>query len=944
MPDRRLRRFGPFAAISVLSLILALLPAAAGANDTLDIGDQVDDPDEISVVTLVIPDQSTLAAMVDRGIDLDHNLEMVDGGYTVTGIVTNAQAAELKALGVGVDTDMTPAELAAHQGAAATDREEAAASRMTMSSALEDTDTVVIARADYFTSTNDSQFLSVEAKTSDGTSPASANPTMTLRWDAGPGTEIGDGGQVNMSAFVDAGQYMYHRTQQNLASAPPTLTVDAPSSAAGNYSGPQASFGPSFDESFPSTQLALVDAGGDNPTQGCATLIGFPAGAIAVADRGGCPFVEIVGNAQAAGASAVVVANNVSGSPIAMGGSDSSITIPSLMVSLDDGNTIKAGLPATGSISQPAPAVPTRVSVTSANGGYAEADVSEWLPTDFPSRNNRYFDGFLEHYPDAYEFDAMLDELHEDFPELTEIIELPFLTNGYRRHAMTVFGDSNANRIGVTSNDWGHEGGNDITVAMIDPDGDDSDLSVDVDGDTITISLATDDEGAITSTSADVVGAINGDDDAADLVHAYTYRGNAGSGVVSADSRQLTDGLNAPEHVLRAPFQVRAIRIGKVRDGSKTGVLGYSVEHAREWQTPLVSMESAYRLLHNYHTDTDTRRLVDNLDIFIVPVVNPDGHLYSYYDFASQRKNMTNYCPIDGSYDYNARNSWGVDNNRNYTAYSSADGYSGGSTSCTSGTYRGPDELSEPESANIHWLPGAYPNIKFSMNIHSSGNYYMWSPGSYATPGRISAPRPSFGEENYFWYMADRILTEIKQQRGLSVAPARTGPIADVLYSAAGNSGDMMWYDFAIFGFSFEVGTSFQPSFAGGAGSEAWQQMMEFSNGLVELFEVALTWTRDRYAPTSWINEDVSEPADGPVGITFGTSEPADIYYTTDGSNPTTDSAKYDFAGIREGGETLWFEETTTIKWFSVDMAGNVEGKYDPRRDNANSATITIGD
>jgi hypothetical protein len=416
--------------------------------------------------------------------------------------------------------------------------------------------------------------------------------------------------------------------------------------------------------------------------------------------------------------------------------------------------------------------------------------------------------------------------------------------------------------------------------------------------------------------------------------------GNAGAGVVAAGAPvALTDDLQAPASVPRGPNTPKVLRIGKHRDGSRTGIFGYSAEHAREWQTPLVGVETAYRLLHNYATDHKTKQLVDNLDIFILPVTNPDGEIYSKYDFGSQRKNLTNHCPETGSYDFNARDSWGTDNNRNYTAYSSFDGYSGASTSCTSETYRGPAELSDPESANIAWIAGAYPNIKFSMNIHSSGNYYMWAPGSYITPGRIPAPRPSFGSENYFFDMADRILTGIKQHRGLTVTPARTGPIADVLYSAAGNSADMLWYDYGIFGFSFEVGTSFQPSWP-----EAGEQMMEFANGQIELIEEALRWTRDRYAPTSWINEDVSEPSAGPVGFTFGFSEPVEIYYTLDGSNPTTNSTMYDFAGIREGGETIWITETTTVKWFSVDIAGNVEGKYHPSRNNANTATIVIDD
>jgi hypothetical protein len=59
-----------------------------------------------------------------------------------------------------------------------------------------------------------------------------------------------------------------------------------------------------------------------------------------------------------------------------------------------------------------------------------------------------------------------------------------------------------------------------------------------------------------------------------------------------------------------------AIRIGKHRKGSKTGVLAYSQEHAREWVTPLVVVETADRLLRNYRNDAATRRLVDDLDIF----------------------------------------------------------------------------------------------------------------------------------------------------------------------------------------------------------------------------------------------------------------------------------------------------------------------------------------
>ena len=77
----------------------------------------------------------------------------------------------------------------------------------------------------------------------------------------------------------------------------------------------------------------------------------------------------------------------------------------------------------------------------------------------------------------------------------------------------------------------------------------------------------------MTSTAAQVVAAINASPAASALVVAYTYRGNAGTGVVAAGSAALSDGLSAPASVSRDPQPVYAIRIGTTRDGSKPGVL-----------------------------------------------------------------------------------------------------------------------------------------------------------------------------------------------------------------------------------------------------------------------------------------------------------------------------------------------------------------------------------
>ncbi|MGS2616268.1 M14 family metallopeptidase [Micromonospora sp. LZ34] len=566
---------------------------------------------------------------------------------------------------------------------------------------------------------------------------------------------------------------------------------------------------------------------------------------------------------------------------------------------------------------------PDRIRITSPTGDVAIAKVQEWLPTPGTGPEGPgYQKDFVTSYLTPTELYARIHQLAAEFPDLAEIVELPYKTNGYRRHAQAVLGTATASRVAVDSLAWGHQGGNDLSVELVDPGAANTPLSVAVTGNAVRVTLGTDGAGTVTSTAAQVVAALNAG--AGSLLRAYTYRGSPGTGVVAPAARtQLTDGLSAPASVSREPHPVYAIRIGKHRDGSKLGVLAYAQEHAREWVPPLVTVETAERLLRNYAHDGQTKQLLNNLDIWIAPSVNPDGGHYSFYDFNSQRKNMTNHCPLTGSADFLARNSWGVDNNRNYTEYSLFDGYSGASSSCTSGTYAGPSELSEPENRNLDWL-AARPNIRFSMNLHSSGNYFMWSPGAYALPDRVSAPRPTLAEESAFWGASSRILTAIKRHRNMAVTPARTGPISDVLYSAAGNSGDMLWYKYGIYAWNFEVGTSFQPEW-----EEAHAEAMEFANGLVEMMRVARDFAKDKQRPESTLKVAPSSTP-GMLNVTFETSEAAAVFYTLDSAAPTYSSTLYGSAGIREGGETLTVPAGTRVHWFSVDSAGNVENNYLP--------------
>lgn len=78
----------------------------------------------------------------------------------------------------------------------------------------------------------------------------------------------------------------------------------------------------------------------------CTPLAADLSGKIALVDRGGCTFAVKNATVQAAQAVAMVVANNVEGSPPAMGGIPST-GIPAVAVTLADGNALKAFLQST---------------------------------------------------------------------------------------------------------------------------------------------------------------------------------------------------------------------------------------------------------------------------------------------------------------------------------------------------------------------------------------------------------------------------------------------------------------------------------------------------------------------------------------------------------------------------------------------------------------------
>ncbi len=150
------------------------------------------------------------------------------------------------------------------------------------------------------------------------------------------------------------------------------------------------------------------------------------------------------------------------------------------------------------------------------------------------------------------------------------------------------------------------------------------------------------------------------------------------------------------------------------------GVLFFSNIHAREHLTAEQALWIIRHLAENYGTDPAVTNLVNQREIWIMPMTNPDGVEYDIWKtgmYQWWRKNRR----------FNPDGSFGVDLNRNF-------GYRwgccGGSSPVPAhATYRGVGPFSEPETRAIRDFFLAHPSIRISLNFHTFSELVLWPYG-----------------------------------------------------------------------------------------------------------------------------------------------------------------------------------------------------------------------
>ncbi|MCH7791705.1 MAG: hypothetical protein IID31_05430 [Planctomycetes bacterium] len=196
-----------------------------------------------------------------------------------------------------------------------------------------------------------------------------------------------------------------------------------------------------------------------------------------------------------------------------------------------------------------------------------------------------------------------------------------------------------------------------------------------------------------------------------------------------ASAYQFLDDLNLAHPVTTALFEVgrtiegrsiRGIRISSdaaTIDRSRPAIFVTGCHHAREWIAVEAPLYIAEQLAAGYGVDPAVTALLDRAEVWIVPIVNPDGLVYTQID-RFWRKNRRD----------NGNGTWGVDLNRNY---SYKWGFPGASASPSSNTYRGTAPFSEPETRAIRDA-FAVRDFAVGLTYHNYGQLVM-SPWGYTT-------------------------------------------------------------------------------------------------------------------------------------------------------------------------------------------------------------------
>ncbi|XP_074533760.1 carboxypeptidase A5 [Halichoeres trimaculatus] len=246
--------------------------------------------------------------------------------------------------------------------------------------------------------------------------------------------------------------------------------------------------------------------------------------------------------------------------------------------------------------------------------------------------------------------------------------------------------------------------------------------------------------------------------------------------------------------VAENPGLVSKIVIGKSYQGRPLNVLKFSTGgtnrpaiwmdtgiHSREWVTQASGTWFAKKIVTDYGKEPRLTAILDNMDIYLEIVTNPDGFYYTHNSNRMWRKTRK---PNSGS------SCVGVDPNRNWDA---GFGQPGASNNPCSETYRGPRAHSESEVKSIVDFVKAHGNIKAFVSIHAYSQMLLYPYGYTKTPAK---------DESELHLLARKAIGDLATLYGTRY---RYGSIINTIYQASGSTVDWTYDQGIKYSYTFEL-------------------------------------------------------------------------------------------------------------------------------------------
>jgi carboxypeptidase T len=253
---------------------------------------------------------------------------------------------------------------------------------------------------------------------------------------------------------------------------------------------------------------------------------------------------------------------------------------------------------------------------------------------------------------------------------------------------------------------------------------------------------------------------------------------------VHAELKQLEKEYAGLAHLFSLGKSIEGRELWGIKIGSqaeskedKAGIAFLGTHHAREHVSTEVPLNFAREILEREVLDEEIKDLLKTTDIYIIPMINPDGAMYDIENrrYKWWRKNRHR----------NADSSFGVDLNRNY---SYGWGTGGSSSSPSSDIYMGSAAFSEPETKAVRDFFRAHRTIKIALSFHTFSELILYPWG-----GRHEGVGGS-----------DEVLFK-KMAHDMAAMNHYTPMQSSELYIASGDTCDWLYGELKVYCFTFEL-------------------------------------------------------------------------------------------------------------------------------------------